>query len=253
MKDAGEKNTQPMKQHEQPATTIVGLSPARLLALSDGVFAVAITLLVLNIKLPAYAGTLNDQKLLEALIHIGPLYLSYILSVLIIGAYWVAHHGLFHYIRRSDRILLWLNILFLTCVTFITFPAALLGLYWYNRVAVIAYGGSLALTGLVFDAIRWYATSNCRLVDKDLDPLLNRSAMLRNLVGPFIYILAIGIALLPIQVYGIDSTRLSIILYVIVPIFYILPGRIDLYWVRHPGDTSTPGRIMHLWRHKQEN
>ena len=123
-----------------------------------------------------------------------------------------------------------LNILFLLCVTFITFPTALLGGFSTYQTSVVIYGASLAVTGILLDMIRWYATHDHRLVDKNLSPQLTRTARRRNLTGPAIYLLGILISFIPINVFGFSSVQLCLALYVLVPIVYILPGRIDHYW-----------------------
>ena len=228
-----EYNTQQEQKQNQPTA---GLSTNRIEAFSDGVFAIALTLLVLEIKLPEISAIHTDQQLQDFLFSQGPTYLSYVLSVLVIGIFWVAHHGLFHYIRRADRNLFWLNILFLLTVTFIPFPTALLGTFSNYHTAVVIYGASLALTGILLDIMRWYATSKHRLVDPHLDAHLIRTAMRRNLTGPVIYLLAIAISFLPWHLMGINSVQVCIALYILVPLLYILPGRIDAYWAeRKPG------------------
>ena len=132
----------------------------------------------------------------------------------------------FHYIQRSDRTLLWLNILLLLCIVFLPFPTALLGQYPEQRVSVIIYASTLVITGLVLQLLWWYATSSYRLVDKEIDPKLVRRATRRNLMAPLIYLLAIGISFLSVQI--------SLIFFIVVPILYIFPGRIDRHWtLRH--------------------
>ena len=142
------------------------------------------------------------------------------------GIYWVAHHNAFHYIKLSDRNLLWLNILLLLCIVFLPFPTALLGQYPEQRVSIISYAGTLVITGLVLQALWWYATSGCRLVDRDIDPRLVQRATRRNLTVPFIYLLAIGISFV--------SVPASLVLFLLVPVYYILPGRIDRHWAQRP-------------------
>ncbi len=142
---------------------VAGLSTNRLEAFSDGVFAVAITLLVLNLQIPQLA---TVSELVPKLGALWPKLLSYALSFVIVGIYWVAHHNTFHYIKRSDRNLLWLNILLLLCIVFLPFPTALLGQYPEQQVSVIIYAGTLVLTGLVLQALWWYATSRYRLVER---------------------------------------------------------------------------------------
>ena len=202
---------------------VTGLSTNRLVAFSDGVFAVAITLLVLNLQVPQIA---TGSELVSRLGALWPKLLSYALSFVIVGIYWVAHHNTFHYIKRSDRNLLWLNILLMMCIVFIPFPTALLGQYPEQRVAVIIYAGTLVITGLVLQSLRWYATSEYRLVDRDIDPRLVQRATRRNLTAPLIYLLAIGISLFSVPV--------SFVLFILVPVYYILPGRIDQHWAPRP-------------------
>jgi uncharacterized membrane protein len=202
---------------------VTGLSTNRLVAFSDGVFAVAITLLVLNLQVPQITSV---SELVPRLGELWPKLLSYALSFVIVGIYWVAHHNTFHYIQRSDRNLLWLNILLLMCIVFLPFPTALLGQYPEQRVSVIIYAGTLVITGLVLQSLWWYATSRYRLVNREIDPHLVQRATRRNLTGPLIYLLAIGISLF--------SVPASLVLFLVVPVYYIFPGRIDRHWAQRP-------------------
>jgi uncharacterized membrane protein len=202
---------------------VTGLSTARLQAFSDGVFAVAITLLVLNLQVPQLNAV---SELVLRLGELWPKLLSYALSFVLVGIYWVAHHNTFHYIQRSDRNLLWLNILLLMCIVFLPFPTALLGQYPEQRVSVIIYAGTLVITGLVLQALWWYATSGYRLVDRNIDPRLVQRTTRRNLTGPLLYLLAIGISLF--------SVPASLVLFFLVPLYYIFPGRIDRHWAQRP-------------------
>jgi uncharacterized membrane protein len=218
------------KGGEQSGSHLVSVGPDRAKAFSDGVFAIALTLLILQIKVPSPSQIADEGALRGFLLQQWPTYFSYVLSVIIIGHYWVAHHGLFHYIRRSNRMLLWLNILFLLCVTFIPFPAALLSQFSNYRTAVVIYGASLAVAGLVFDLMRAYATYRHRLVDKDLHPQVIRTARRRNLTGPVIYLLGIVVCFIPFNIAGIGSIQVCLALYVLVPVIYFLPGATDSYW-----------------------
>jgi uncharacterized membrane protein len=217
-----------------------GLTTNRIEAFSDGVFAIAITLLVLNVHVPDAS---SEAALLHDLRGQWLIYLSYLLSVAVVGVYWVAHHGLFSYIRRADRTLFWLNILFLACVAFLPFPTALLGQYGRYRSAVIVYGLALAATGLVLDGMRAYATRGRRLVDPNLDEGVVRAGMRRNLTGPAAYLLAVLISLIPLHIGGFDGRACAIAIYVLAPLLYILPSRIDRYWAGgHGGAPRHEGR-----------
>ncbi|MBV9688797.1 MAG: DUF1211 domain-containing protein [Ktedonobacteraceae bacterium] len=215
-----------MKIQNNPETVSV-LSKSRIEAFSDGVFAVAITLLVLGIHLPTFTVTPKThaeiaQQLLLGLEQQWPAYASYVFSSIIVGIYWVAHHNTFHYIIRSDRNLLWLNILLLICIVFIPFPTTLLGQYPEQQVSVIVYAGTLVITGIVLQLLWWYATSNYRLVDRNIDAELVQRATRRNLMAPLIYLLAIALSFLSVQA--------SLGLLILVPVYYVFPTRIDRHW-----------------------
>src|SRR5579871_4149432 len=134
-----------------------GVSPMsknRLEAFSDGVFAIVITLLILDVRFPA------DKPLtLETLRGMAPHVLAFVLSFIIVGVYWVSHHNMLHFIKQVDRQLLWLNLVLLLVIVFIPFPAALLGQHLDSKLAVALYGGNLMLVNAAGTAMWLYATS----------------------------------------------------------------------------------------------
>jgi uncharacterized membrane protein len=199
-----------------------GLSKGRIEALTDGVFAIAMTLLVFGIKIPQLPRPPAPGQLRNALLALWPQLLSYAMSFVMLGVYWIGHHNQFHYIRRSDRTLLWINIAFLMCVTFIPFSTALLGAYPGERLPLVVYGVNLTVVGVLL-YLHWaHATSGYRLVDRDLSALVVRLAKRRILAAPGIITISILLSLY--------SPRLSLLIYVLVPVYYILPGRIDQAW-----------------------
>jgi len=103
-----------------------GISTSRLETFSDGVFAIVITLLVLEIHVPLIAHAHVDVELLPSLLAMWPKYLSFATSFVIVGIFWIAHHQLFNLIHRVDRGFLWVNLVFLMCVSFVPFPTAVL-------------------------------------------------------------------------------------------------------------------------------
>jgi uncharacterized membrane protein len=113
----------------------------RLEAFSDGVFAIVITLLILNVKLPEVDYNHLQDGLADMLSAIG----VYALSFLLIGMYWVFHHHTFSFISEVDGILLWVNILFLLFLSFLPFPTAMLGKYPLQTLPIVAYGINLIL------------------------------------------------------------------------------------------------------------
>jgi uncharacterized membrane protein len=139
----------------------------RLLAFSDGVFAITITLLVLEIRPPT-----DDESLLHGLLALWPSYLAYVLTFLFIGQVWANHHVMFDHIRAANRAVLLLNTLLLMVVAFLPFATSVLAEALRSghgqRTAVVFYGIAFALTALTFTAVWQYACRQ-RLLSEGLD------------------------------------------------------------------------------------
>jgi len=186
------------------------LSVTRIEAFSDGIFAIVGTLLVLEIHVSSITGPNVSAALIGGFRTMPPKFLSYVLSFMIVCIWWVAHHHLFHLLRRSDRGLLWFNSVFLLWLAFIPFPTALLGDYPRERAAVMCYGGVMALAGLSFAWMRYYCFFMANLTHEELDRKLMRGAMIKSALNPVLHILAIVLALV--------STRIAIGLLVAIPL-----------------------------------
>jgi TMEM175 potassium channel family protein len=130
----------------------------RLVFFSDAVFAIAITLLALELRLPEGI-VAGDDALWRAILGLWPRYLSFLVSFLVIGLFWIGHHRMFRLINRFDDALLWINLLFLMCIVVIPYPTSVLGEHPGTRPAVILYAGILATTGLLQTGIWLYATT----------------------------------------------------------------------------------------------
>jgi uncharacterized membrane protein len=165
----------------------------RLMFFSDAVFAIAITLLALEIRLPASESALTDDELSRQLLSLGPKYLAFVISFLVIGTFWLGHHRRFRFIRRYDRRLLLINLMLLLLVAFIPFPTAVISEYTH-RTATIFYALIMTLTGLMSGAIWWYAAWHDRLIDPNMDRRQRRYERLAPLVIPSIFLLSIGLA-----------------------------------------------------------
>ncbi len=143
----------------------------RLLFLSDGVYAIAATLLAVELVLPEAAADLHGQDLLRSLLEIWPRVLAFLTSFLFIANFWVGHNMLFYRVRRFDGGLMWLALLQLLCIAFLPFPTSVIGEHVGDVVAQQFYLASLLVTGLVMWALWWYMSSGRRLlVDPDLSP-----------------------------------------------------------------------------------
>lgn len=182
----------------------VGLE--RLIFFSDAVFAIAITLLTLDIRLPVTEGSLTNEELFQSIVAIMPKYLAYIISFLVIGMFWIGHHRKFRLIQKYDGRLIMINLFLLMTIAFIPFPTSLISMYEY-RTATIFYALVMILAGIFSAAIWWYASYKNRLIDPNLDPRLRREEILRPLLGIGVFILSIGLAFI-----NSDLARISWIL-----------------------------------------
>lgn len=154
-----------------------GISIGRIMSFSDGVFAVAITLLVLSFKVPIVRQSVADEKLPGEIMNLLPIFEAYVISFLVVGLFWVGHHQVFRVFKRHDRGLLWLNLLFLMTIVFVPFPTSLMSEYPDARVAIVFYAVSIALSGVLLCLILWYGVHDHRLVDKDMDRIYYRRFM----------------------------------------------------------------------------
>lgn len=163
----------------------------RILALSDGVFAIAITLLILEIAVPA---TTSDKDLPKALLELWPRYLAYVLSFVLIARFWVTHHLAFRLIAGYDTVLVWLNLLLLMFVSFLPFPTAVLGAHNGSPAAAVLYGAAVVLAGAVSAAYWWYASGRGRLLRPDVGAARVRAIRARGLAGPAYFALTLPVA-----------------------------------------------------------
>jgi uncharacterized membrane protein len=169
----------------------VGLE--RLVFFSDAVFAIAITLLALNIRLPVGEKTLNDSNLAAQLVGSWHSYLGYFISFMMVGAFWTAHHRKFRFIKRYDSILILLNLFFLMMIGFIPFPSSIISEY-SNRTATIFYALPMLLAGLFLGALWWYASWKGRLIDASMDLKQRQRQFIAPLLMATVFLVSIGIA-----------------------------------------------------------
>jgi TMEM175 potassium channel family protein len=187
----------------------------RLVSFSDGVFAITITLLVLEIKPP-----IDDRDLLHGLIALWPSYLAYAVTFLFIGQVWANHHVMFDHIRAADRVVLLLNTLLLMVVVFLPFATSVLAAALRDghsqRTAVIFYGIAFDVTALMFNAVWQYARRH-RLLSEALDPA-GATAISRRFQLALVW-LAAGVLL------GVVLPVLGVAVIVAFNAFYWLPIR----------------------------
>ena len=183
-----------MEKHE-PDT---GLSFERVVFFSDAVFAIVITLLVLELKVP-HLTEHSESGLRHALVELLPRVIGFVISFLIIGLMWIEHHRIFRYIEDYNGGLLWRNLLLLLCVSFVPLPTALFSENFWSRTAFILYTasfGGVATAKLLI----WRHAVKTNLLKKDVSPLLERRIARRSLAVPIACALAIVLAFVSIWV-----------------------------------------------------
>ncbi|HEY3007211.1 MAG TPA: TMEM175 family protein [Micromonosporaceae bacterium] len=173
------------------------MSSQRLEAFSDGVFAIAITLLVLDLAVPPREST-PKGGLAEALGHQWPAYFAYLVSFLVIGIIWVNHHTVFGKVRLVDRPVLFANLALLLTVSVIPFPTHLLADYLTaganSHTAAAVYSGTMLAMGLAFTLLWLTITRDERLLHEDVEPATSRAALRRFGLGNIVYAGTVGLA-----------------------------------------------------------
>ena len=186
-----------MPKRHIPTTSILAKSELgfeRIVFFSDAVMAIVITLLVIDIKVPDLEISAARSELYLQLTKLTPQIISFVISFVVIGVYWISHHRYFSLIHSYDYRLISLNLLFLFFITLVPFIASLLGKSAYLPISVIAYAADVAAIGLSLGAMWWYASYTHRLVDKSLDPGIIRQMNVRAFVAPLIFLLSIPLA-----------------------------------------------------------
>ncbi len=176
-------------------SSIPGLGKGRLEALTDGIFATVMTVLVLSLSVPVMASGVTGLKLSSEvvgdIVTLWPDIVGYVLCFLLLAVLWISHHSVFHYVTRVDRPLLWLNTLFLLTIGFLPFSTALIGRYPEVQVPVIIYGANIIATSFCMLGILSYSTRNSLLVVPEHDERVMKRVRARWRTGPWIYLAAI--------------------------------------------------------------
>jgi uncharacterized membrane protein len=160
--------TEPPRQSGTSTPFGIERDPARIVAFSDGVIAIAVTLLVLEIRPPEDSG-----HLLQGLVALWPSYLAYVVTFMLIGQIWANHHVMFDHIRSVDRVVLFLNTVLLMDIAFLPFAASVLAQAFRQgqgqRTAVVLHGVAFELAAILFNLIWWHARHDRRLLADTID------------------------------------------------------------------------------------
>ena len=196
---------------------VAGQNVERIAALSDGIFAVAMTLLVLDLRVPAAESVHSEHDLRRALIVLSPRLVIFLMSIMTNGIFWVGQQTQINYFARSDRNLAWIHIAFLGAVSLTPFSTALLAEFIHYRTALLVYWSNILILGL-FLYWSWSYATRAHLLADDLPPEIHPAVIRRIVIAQSLY--AVGAALCFINTYwAIAAIVLVQVNYAIAPKF----------------------------------
>jgi uncharacterized membrane protein len=194
----------------------------RLIFLSEGVYAIALTLLAIELVLPESSADLHDRELLKSLLESWPKVLAFLTSFTVIANFWVGHNVLFQHVRRFDGGMMWLALLQLLCVAFIPFPTSVIGSHISDPVAQQFYFSTLLVAGLVMAALWWYMTSRRRVLEPDLSPRFIRRTHVISTILPMILLI-----LMVLVAVGIGRLINPLLLFALATLCFIVLGVLE--------------------------
>jgi uncharacterized membrane protein len=207
----------------KPKTSEISLNKTRLEALSDGVFAIVLTLLVIEIKVPELHdihSEINTATLLGELSKSVPLFLSYFVTCAIISVLWLAHHFLFHlWAKNIDRTIVMINALFLSIVALIPFSSHFLGSYFDQPVAIVIFGVNAIAAYILVYFMQSYIMKTPHIENNTLTPRIYRQGRIRQFLN-------ISFTLLG-MVIGVFNTYIGIFCFLFPVFFNAIPGLLN--------------------------
>lgn len=178
----------------------MGAGTGRIEALSDGVFAIALTILVLELEAPDLPQGADGAAVLRAFGETLHVLEFYLISFFVIGFYWYLHHQIFRFIDRHDPVLIMLNLAALLPITVLSFLTELVGDYSREAEIVALYFGTLSVTGLLFTSLWGYAAWCRRLVSPELSPAVVRGTAFKTVLPVGVFLLGAGAAFLHAEI-----------------------------------------------------
>jgi uncharacterized membrane protein len=192
------------------------LDVSRIVFFNDAIFAIAMTVLVLGFRVPE--GLSGESDITDTLSDQFDHYVGYFLSFLVLGYYWLAHHRLFDHVRRADRWVLYLNLVFLAFIGMLPYPAELLQHHSDTEVAVTLWSATIAGAGIAFTALIVHAGRGYRLMDPPADPNFVSHAILREGCVPVVFLVSIAVA-----VFSVDAAKF--VWLAVIPCHFMLRRR----------------------------
>lgn len=192
----------------------------RLEALGDGIFSIAMTIMVIELALPAVKGN-SWNDFMSALKFIGSDFLCYVISFVVLGIMWYGHRMMFEYIGRTNRYFIFLGVLFYMVVCLVPFSTRFLAhetLKWY---AILIYAINLSLCNLSLYAQWTYGINKPSLLERELPNEVRKEARVLFLISPTVYSIAIA--------FSFFIPEVSIGIFILTPLLYLIPNKLDKY------------------------
>jgi uncharacterized membrane protein len=167
------------------------VKPEDVVSFGDAIFAFAITFMTLAIDITDLPPNLTESELLSRLYELYPQVESYIISFAVIAIFWISYHQVFNFIKESHISMVYLNLLFLLLITFLSITTSLVIDYGSYQIPYVIFCVVVIMTSSLLALIWWYATKDYRLVDKDIHPFLVRGIMVNLLLIPFVFAISI--------------------------------------------------------------
>ncbi len=204
----------------------------RIEALTDGIFAIAMTVLVLNLNPPNLPDNYTEEQVLEALQKMLPSFFAFMASFITLGMYWVAHHSLFRFLIQTDKAILWLNMYFLMFVSLVPFTSGLYSGDTNSRITNSLFGANLILLGLLSYGIWSYARTHGHVVE-DMPDDAKHFITRRLLTAPLLAATAMVVSLFQ-PIYA------EYVYFAMIPIFMITVRRLDWPFSKKSGNRFEP-------------
>ena len=198
---------------------IFTISTSRIEAFSDGVFAIVITLLALQFKVPKFTHEASLQQNFGELLKLSTHFISFVFSFLFVAVFWVNHHQLFHTLKEANRKLLWYNIHLLFWIIIIPFPTAMVGDHPDIPIATMSLAFVLMMASLAAYIVRRYSYFKALLVDESLSDDSVKDGLTKNLVA-----IILNLAAIPIALY---SVQICYIIFIGVLALFIIPQKLE--------------------------
>jgi uncharacterized membrane protein len=194
------------------------LGKNRIEALSDGIFAIVMTLLILELRVPELPHNAPNAEVWPAILKLWPKLVSYAAAFASLGVFWIAHHNMYHAVRRSNRVLLYLNILFFMVVSFVPFSTSVLNDFRQSQVGPVFFGANMALIGWTLWAQWVYVCSQPEMLGPHATPEYRALIRARFFCIPLVLSFTVLVCFW--------SMEISLAVYLLTLPFYLIPARI---------------------------